>query len=1534
MRDAWLPALALLLGLSVARVCRGQSFTLYDVFHLRYQHTATQPKATALKIVLVKPAGEQVLREGGPSLGGFLEVTGLTDEPWRIEFRSVGPKPDQPNETRTLVEGVAELRRSTNVVGTLVTNMVVNGPPVALGFGQVTIPAGLRLELRDFTPAAPMAPFQGVHPTEFSGGGSLLLDRCDIQMAKHGELRLGGLESAELRTCRVTVPEESGHTLGRFVVTNAVKQLVLTDSLITPTCQFAAADHLDLDSTEFMQHVNLTHVPDPCLITDCVFRGTLDIPVDGSWPRLTGNSFLHSFWGVRASRAGEWITGVEKPASDNYWGGAWGPVLLESDLPPRPVADPRLKGWLDGYGGLMSKVPRDFTSRPTGRHRVSSIAAPRRFPEVWLADVQVGQNVLGGGIRERRPMLFSFDVRCTGEPVAGARFQLEVVTGAGTITQRFDPLNPGFVIRRDPGPPTQAISPAARTLNFLVPEPAVRFGAGWFNLQMDATGVTGFATPGPRTALVEQRAFEVGGSFRQPLRVGVVPVEVRLPGYAPAGSGAALTVGRKLEYDLQAMWPLRADEIEVRLLAPIPFNGYWTSLSSRLWSIGFMSQLNAALADSLDAYNATRPASNRLARLVAVVGKGALKGYFSSGADGATFAGSRICMVDETAPSAAIHELAHTFGLYLKPEQYDLPTKIAGGLWLERDRGQVIQGLTAFLPEAGLATSYGCPQRFWHYAAGLDAGATDIMGAWQTRLWISRETHQALFGPLYDLLGAQILAPALAGAGTGPGATERRAITPAGPQPHGGVPPGHRRLAFRMAVEWQSGNYLAVPFHYRILPHSVTCADVTSLGVAPDEFPLPVSGYLTRDGGTYGVNKRVWNYNPGHPYPPGIHGFSFTADIPETFTSVELWDATAGAVLFRATPGTLAMNVTGPAPGVVGGGVQFSFSPDGPGGVPGPDPVEHEVLYRPGADQPWVSLTGRSSLASFDIPTATLPPGTGLEFLLRSTRGAAVWEKVLTGYEVPDRPPLLEIRSPVSGMRSEPGAPILLDAAVWDAEDGGAVGVDWASSRDGRLAGSATLQDVVLSAGQHTLTCTARDAAGHVVQRAVGVTVGAQTRVDLDVDAADLSLAADGSDPVVGRPATLQRGRRNRLQIQFRNQGVAGTARFQFFARLPGRPEEAWLDETNSWEAFAVRTHGFDLVPTSREPHRFRAQIEPLRRADGTPLPDADLFNNEYEWTLANTAPVALGQVVAMARGSTMEIVPTGHDAEGDPLTYAITQAPAVGTLEGWTYRAPLNAPSGVELRFRANDGLADSVPATITIRFRDAVLPALLVADAEAYQDEPWTWTPNTLFDPTSFAAEGLPPGLSLDPRTGVISGAPTAAGTFTIRVTASNAAGGTTRPFGLVVHESLATWIRRFGLTGTEAEPGADPDEDGLNNLIEYAFKTRPEVRQDDLAPRVAVRPDGSLAIRYRQRLGGSGWVGVNYRANRFTYAVQTTFNLDPANWETSTVTLPVAGTGEQHIRRTNNGDGTETVEIPVLYPESYPAMFLRVLVTVDGG
>jgi hypothetical protein len=64
-----------------------------------------------------------------------------------------------------------------------------------------------------------------------------------------------------------------------------------------------------------------------------------------------------------------------------------------------------------------------------------------------------------------------------------------------------------------------------------------------------------------------------------------------------------------------------------------------------------------------------------------------------------------------------------------------------------------------------------------------------------------------------------------------------------------------------------------------------------------------------------------------------------------------------------------------------------------------------------------------------------------------------------------------------------------------------------------------------------------------------------------------------------------------------------------------------------------------------------------------------------------------------------------------------------------------------------------------------------------------PFTYQIVASESPTSYAASGLPDGLVLDAAAGVISGVPSASGTFPVTLTASNASGDGTLPLSLSV-------------------------------------------------------------------------------------------------------------------------------------------------------
>jgi alpha-galactosidase len=85
----------------------------------------------------------------------------------------------------------------------------------------------------------------------------------------------------------------------------------------------------------------------------------------------------------------------------------------------------------------------------------------------------------------------------------------------------------------------------------------------------------------------------------------------------------------------------------------------------------------------------------------------------------------------------------------------------------------------------------------------------------------------------------------------------------------------------------------------------------------------------------------------------------------------------------------------------------------------------------------------------------------------------------------------------------------------------------------------------------------------------------------------------------------------------------------------------------------------------------------------------------------------------------------------------------------------------------------------------------------------------PCTGLRPVQFAAKGLPPTLSLDPATGIVSGvSPAQPGVYPVTLLASNSKGKSTRLFRIVVGETLAltppmgwnTWYNDYGTPSAE--------------------------------------------------------------------------------------------------------------------------------------
>lgn len=260
-----------------------------------------------------------------------------------------------------------------------------------------------------------------------------------------------------------------------------------------------------------------------------------------------------------------------------------------------------------------------------------------------------------------------------------------------------------------------------------------------------------------------------------------------------------------------------------------------------------------------------------------------------------------------------------------------------------------------------------------------------------------------------------------------------------------------------------------------------------------------------------------------------------------------------------------------------------------------------------------------------------------------------------------------------------------------------------------------------------------------------------------------------------------------------------------------------------------------------------------------------------------NQPPVVTAASLAPAGQaySDTPVVVTGlaaSDPEDDPITFAFQwQASLNGTVwadqPGQTASSlPASASYAGRLwrcEVRASDGSSTSAPfATASVAINNRPVTNGFVGAAYAYQSALFVPYSGPLPHYRTGIGHQMPPGLSLDPDTGLLSGTPTAAGYYTIVIERYITRGATaSQTFALVIVAGGPTgyyaWIAGFpGLSDTA--PGADPDGDREPNAVEYFMDLHPG--QDDIAGVYASEwtPQG-VYLEYRRSKSATGVTGT---------------------------------------------------------------------------
>jgi hypothetical protein len=153
---------------------------------------------------------------------------------------------------------------------------------------------------------------------------------------------------------------------------------------------------------------------------------------------------------------------------------------------------------------------------------------------------------------------------------------------------------------------------------------------------------------------------------------------------------------------------------------------------------------------------------------------------------------------------------------------------------------------------------------------------------------------------------------------------------------------------------------------------------------------------------------------------------------------------------------------------------------------------------------------------------------------------------------------------------------------------------------------------------------------------------------------------------------------------------------------------------------------------------------------------------------------------------------------------------------------------------------------ATLTITVAGAAVPAPVITSgttATGFVGSAFSYQITASNSPTGFAATGLPAGLTVDPIAGLISGTPTASGSYTVNLTASNGTGSGSTTLTITISSASSAPVPAGLILWLEGDAGIQTES--LNGVTTAVWKDQSGQGNDATQSAIAQTPTSALAV-----------------------------------------------------------------------------------------